>query len=147
MTLAWLSGLLLLTGVAGFIGTVLIGRVVGRRLHMLIALLAMTLAATALSLALFGASLPITAILLAIWGFTFTSAPVAWWTWITRAAPDDPEAGGALMVAGVQISIMLGATLGGVVLDAVGPVREFCICAAALLGAAVLALAGKLEDV
>jgi hypothetical protein len=32
-----------------------------------------------------------------------------------------PEAGGALMVAGVQLSIMLGALLGGVVFDAFGP--------------------------
>lgn len=63
-----LSGLLLLVGVSGFIGTVLIGRVIGDGIHILIAILALILAAVAVSLALFGSSLSITAILLAIWG-------------------------------------------------------------------------------
>jgi predicted MFS family arabinose efflux permease len=47
----------------------------------------------------------IAAVLLAIWGFIGTAAPVAWWTWVTRAEPDNPEAGGALMVAGANFPL------------------------------------------
>lgn len=120
-----LSTLLLVLGVSGFFGTIAIGRIVENRLDALLGLLPATLAVVAVALATFGGSLPVTAALLAVWGFTATAAPVAWWTWLARTVPADAEAGGGLMVAVIQIAITLGATLGGIGFDALGPVKEF----------------------
>jgi predicted MFS family arabinose efflux permease len=145
VTLVSLSAMLLLVGVSGFIGTVLVGRVIGDRLHILLGMLSAILAVVAIGLVLFGGSVAVTAVLLAIWGFTATAAPVAWWTWMTRAARDDPEAGGALMVAGVQFSITMGAALGGVVFDAFGPISEFTASAAILIIGALLAFATSIR--
>ncbi len=138
--LGTLSTLLLVVGVAGFIGTTLIGRLIGRRLHLLLAAIPGIMAVVAIALALFGTSVPMVATLLAVWGLVGTAAPVGWWTWVTRAAPDHPEAGGGLMVAVVQFAIMSGATVGGLAYDAVGPRAEFLGCAALLVAGAAIAL-------
>jgi predicted MFS family arabinose efflux permease len=141
-----ISAMLLLVGISGFIGTLLVARVICDRISRLLATLASILAVTAVCLALFGGSLPVTVVLLAIWGLIFTSAPVAWSTWLSRSAPDDPEAGGALMVAGGQIAIVIGASFGGMVFDAFGVKAEFLTGAATLLIAALLALASDTQD-
>jgi predicted MFS family arabinose efflux permease len=135
-----LSVLLLVVGVAGFVGTTLIGRLIGRKLHILLATIPAIMATAAIGLALFGTSPAVVAILLALWGLVATAAPVAWWTWVTRAAPDHPEAGGGLMVAIVQFAIMSGATVGGVAYDAAGPSSAFLGSAAVLVAAAAVAL-------
>ncbi len=64
----------------------------------------------------------------------------------TRAAPDDPEAGGGLIVAIVQFSIMAGAAGGGIVYDAFGPQTEFLASAAILLSAMPIALLSRTAD-
>lgn len=137
--LGMLSTLLLVVGVAGFIGTTLIGRLIGIRLHLLLAAIPAIMAFIAIALALFGTSVPIVATLLAVWGLVGTAAPVGWWTWVTRAAPDHPEVGGGLMVAVVQFAIMSGATLGGLTYDAFGPRTEFLGSAVILVAAAAVA--------
>lgn len=58
--------------------------------------------------------------LLALWGLIATPAPVAWGLWLSRAVPDNAEAGGGLMVAVIQLAITLGAGIGGMLFDAVG---------------------------
>jgi predicted MFS family arabinose efflux permease len=140
-----LSILLLVVGVAGFIGTTLIGRLIGSGLHLLLAAIPAIMAFVAIALALFGTSLPIVAILLAVWGLVGTAAPVGWWTWVTRTAPDHPEAGGGLMVAVVQFAIMSGATVGGLAYDAVGPRTEFLGSAAILVAAAAVAFFCRID--
>lgn len=140
-----LSTLLLVLGVSGFFGTIAIGKCVEKRLFALLGLLPAVLAVVALALASFGAMLPVTVALLAIWGFIATAAPVAWWTWLARTVPHDAEAGGGLMVAVIQIAITLGATLGGISFDAVGPVMSFFVSAAILaLAAAAAFVLGRL---
>ena len=54
----------------------------------------------------------------------------------------DAEAGGGLMVAVIQLAITLGATIGGLVLDAQGPVAAFASSAAILAVAAGVAWFG-----
>lgn len=120
-----LSALLLVVGVSGFIGTIVIGRLVEGRLLPLLSALPAVMAVAAVALALFGASLPASTMLLAVWGFAATAAPVAWWTWLARTVPQDAEAGGGLMVAVIQVAITIGATIGGVGIDAFGPVHQF----------------------
>jgi predicted MFS family arabinose efflux permease len=141
VNLATLSSLLLVVGFMGFIGTVLIGRMIGDQLHILLAVLPAIMAVVAVGLGFYGGSIMVAAPLLAIWGLTGTAAPVAWWTWVTRAAPDDAEAGGGLMVAVAQIGITLGATLGGMAYDSLGPVVTFMGSAAILAVGAVVAFA------
>ncbi len=135
---ALLSVMLLILGVSGFIGTVLIGRVLNGGLFITLAVLPALMAAAAVALTVVGTSVVAVGILLAVWGFAGTSAPVAWWTWLARTVPDEAEAGGGLMVAIVQLAITLGATMGGIVFDAAGPRAEF-LASAGLLAVAALA--------
>ena len=138
VSVVMLSVMLLIVGASGFVGTVVIGRFVVERLFVTLWVLPGAMAMVAVGLALFGGSTIATAVLLAVWGFTGTAAPVGWWTWLAQTLPDDAEAGGGLMVAVVQLAITLGATVGGVVYDTAGAVPEF-LSSAALLGVAAIA--------
>jgi hypothetical protein len=57
--------------------------------------------------------------------------PVAWSTWLSKGITDEPESGGGLMVAAIQLSIMLGAAFGGLLLD-------YISIAATLIGGTIL---------
>ncbi len=135
-----LSMLLLLVGAAGFIGTAVIGSFLKQDVYRPLALVSLTMAGIAIALTAFGTSLPITATLLGFWGLLGTAAPVAWWTWVSRTLPNDAEAGGGLLVAVVQMAIMLGATIGGMLLDTAGYKATFELSALLLLASAVLTL-------
>jgi predicted MFS family arabinose efflux permease len=134
-----LSGMLLVVGVAGFIGTTLIGGVLEKNLYRALMVIPVIMAAIGLVLMVAGASVPATAVLLALWGLVATSAPVGWWTWLARTLPQDAEAGGGLIVAVVQLAIASGATLGGILFDASGYRASFGLSAAVLVAGAVLA--------
>jgi predicted MFS family arabinose efflux permease len=136
-----LSLILLMIGVAGFVGTILIGSILKEgRLYATLITIPVMMAAIALSLVAVGGWLPVTALLLGAWGLFATSAPVGWWTWLASTLPNDAEAGGGLMVAVVQLAITLGATVGGLLFDNVGYQSTFVASAAILLVAALLAL-------
>ena len=97
----------------------------------------------AVTLALiFAGSLPLAvAALLAIWGATNTALSVIFMTWMTRNVDDAPEAGGSLMVAAIQASILLGAVIGGLLLDAFSITATFAGSVA--LAALAVALIGN----
>lgn len=135
---AWLSAALLGLGVAGFLGTMLIGAVLKKGLYRTLMAAPLLMAAIAVALTQFGASLPPVLALLAAWGFIATATPVGWWTWIANTMPNDAEAGGGLMVAVVQLAIALGATAGGLLFDSYGYLNTFIASAALLLIAASL---------
>ena len=135
-----LSLMLLVLGVAGFIGTTLIGSVLKARMYPVLIAIPLIMAAIAVGLLIVGQSVAATMVLLAIWGLVATAAPVGWWTWLARTLPRDAEAGGGLMVAVVQLAIMLGATGGGLLFDASGHGATFGFSAAVLVAASVLAL-------
>lgn len=134
-----LSLLLFLLGISGLVGTSLIGRFLGPRLARTLVVIPLLMAVLAIGLTTFGASLPAVALLLAGWGLVGTSAPVGWFAWLARTLPNDAEAGGGLLVAVVQLAIMLGATVGGVVFDSSGYRATFHLSAAILLVAALFA--------
>ncbi|GAB2490531.1 MFS transporter [Comamonas humi] len=134
-----LSLILLVIGVAGFIGTALIGSILKRGLYGTLIIIPILMAAIALSLIPFGGWVVAVFVLLGLWGLLATSAPVGWWSWIAQAMPHDAEAGGGLMVAVIQLSIALGSTMGGLLFDAAGYRSTFMASAAALLLAAGLA--------
>ncbi|GAA0400880.1 MFS transporter [Massilia aurea] len=135
-----LSLMLLVLGVAGFIGTTLIGSVLKARMYPVLIAIPLIMAAIAAALLVVGQSVAATTVLLAIWGLVATAAPVGWWTWLARTLPRDAEAGGGLMVAVVQLAIMLGATGGGLLFDASGHGATFGFSAAVLVAASLLAL-------
>jgi predicted MFS family arabinose efflux permease len=128
-----LSLILLTLGVAGFIGTMVIGRVLEKGFYGTLAVIPVLMAAIALALIAVGTSMPVTTVLLGIWGLVATAAPVGWWLWIARTLPQDAEAGGGLMVAVVQLSIALGSTVGGLLFDGSGYRGTFLFSAALLL--------------
>ncbi|WP_208277281.1 MFS transporter [Massilia oculi] len=141
---ATLSLMLLVLGVAGFVGTTLIGAVLKDRLYRVLVAMPLAMALVAGALVAFGHSAAAVTVLLAFWGLVGTSAPVGWWTWLAQTLPQDAEAGGGLMVAVVQLAIMLGATLGGLLFDASGYRATFYLSAGLLVAAAVVAmLAGR----
>ena len=137
---ATLSLMLLVLGVAGFVGTTLIGAVLKDRLYRVLVAMPLVMAIVAGALVAFGHSAAAVTVLLALWGLVGTSAPVGWWTWLAQTLPNDAEAGGGLMVAVIQLAIMLGATLGGLLFDASGYRATFHLSAGLLVAAAVLAL-------
>ncbi|TMJ14303.1 MAG: MFS transporter [Alphaproteobacteria bacterium] len=135
-----LSLLLLVVGLAGLVGTWLIGLLLRTRLYSLLVAMPLAMAAVALGLIALGASTAATAILLALWGLIGTAAPVAWWTWQAKTLPEDVEASGGLMVAAIQLAITLGASAGGLLFDAGGYQATFAFAAAILVGSALTAL-------
>jgi len=133
-----LSLLLLVIGVAGFLGTTLIGVVLKRSLYGTLSTISLLMAVIALALIPAGTWLIAVAVLLGLWGFIATAAPVGWWSWIANALPDHAEAGGGLMVAIVQLAIAVGSTVGGVLFDALGYQSTFIASAVMLMLAALL---------
>nr|WP_109370565.1 MULTISPECIES: MFS transporter [unclassified Massilia] len=139
-----LSGMLLVVGVAGFVGTTLIGGFLEKGLYRTLILIPLLMAAIGVALMAFGSSVTTTAVLLGIWGLVGTAAPVGWWTWLARTLPQDAEAGGGLIVAVVQLAIASGATLGGILFDASGYRASFSMSATVLvIGAGLAWLASR----
>ncbi|EPB2250567.1 MFS transporter [Citrobacter sp. FDAARGOS_156] len=129
---------LLVIGVAGFIGTTLIGRVLKRGFYPTLMAIPVLMAITALALIAFGSHVAIVTALLGLWGLISTAAPVGWWAWVPRTFPQNAEAGGGLMVAMVQLSIALGSTVGGLLFDHYGYQSTFLASAVMLIIATVL---------
>jgi len=134
-----LSLLLLVMGFCGLIGTLVVGRLLKNRLYSILIATPFFMMLTALALILLGASLVATFMLIALWGFFATAAPVAWWTWLSKTLPDSAEAGGGLMVAVIQLAITLGAATGGWVFDAYGIASSFSLSAVILFSASLMA--------
>jgi predicted MFS family arabinose efflux permease len=133
-----ISLVLLVIGMAGLLGTVLIGRVLQKRFYQTLVVLPLLMAMTAIALIIFGESVAVVVALLGLWGLTGTSAPVGWWAWIAKVFPKDAESGGGLFVAVVQMSIALGSTLGGLLFDHHGLQSTFLISAGVLMVSALL---------
>ncbi|WP_426157125.1 MFS transporter [Pseudomonas sp. TSRC2-2] len=133
-----LSMMLLAIGVAGFIGTVIIGSVLKSGLYRVVIAIPLLMAMIAVALIGLGSSLIATFVLLGLWGVIATAAPVGWWSWLARTLPDDAEAGGGLMVAVVQLSIAAGSTVGGLLFDGSGYRLTFLASAVLLVLAALM---------
>ncbi len=132
-----LSLLLLGLGGAGFIGTYGASMLLGRHLYPLLRFLPMALSAVTLCLLAVGHVLWGTAAMMIVWGALNSAIPVSWSTWLTKGISDEPERGGGLIIAAIQLSIMLGGAFGGLLLDHVS-------IAATLIGGAILLMIGSL---
>jgi len=98
---------------AGFAGTYAASALVGQHLYRLMSGLPLALGAVTLGLLAVGHVFWAVAVALIIWGTLNSAIPVAWSTWLAKGIRDEPESGGGLMVAAIQLSIMLGAAFGG----------------------------------
>ncbi|WP_272525062.1 MULTISPECIES: MFS transporter [unclassified Providencia] len=129
---------LLLIGITGFIGTLLINCVLKIGFYQTLIAIPLLMASIAVSLIFFGYSSLTSIVLLSIWGFIATAAPVGWWSWIPRIFSNSAEAGGGLMVAVIQLSIACGASVGGIIFDLMGYESTFAVSALFLVVAAIL---------
>lgn len=142
-----LSLILLIIGVAGFIGTLVISTFLKSGFYLTLMTIPLLMAIIAGALIAFGHRIGIVATLLGLWGLIATAAPTGWWVWITRTLPEDTEVGGGLMVAMVQLSIALGSALGGFAFDQSGYQSTFIISGILLVIAAVLASLTSRTDI
>lgn len=120
-----LSVLLLVLGCAGFVGTWAAGRFLSGNVAPLLKLPALVMGACTLGLLIMGGSVFAAGLFLAVWGAMNTAISVIWMTWMSQNADDAPEAAGSLMVAAIQSSILLGAVVGGLLLDSMTVVATF----------------------
>lgn len=136
-----LSVLLLVLGCAGFVGTWASGRFVKGNVAPLLRLPALLMGGSTLALLFLGGSAVAAGLFLALWGAMNTAMSVIWMTWMSQNADDAPEAAGSLMVAAIQASILLGAVVGGMLLDHFSITATFL--ASVALAIAAVALTGN----
>lgn len=134
-----LSILLLILGLAGLVGTFVISLILHQHVYRYLILIPFIMALIAGAFVLGGGHLWFVAILMGLWGFIGTSAPVAWNTWLAQTLHQDAEIGGGLMVAIIQFAITLGATIGGLLYDSYGYSVTFYMSATILLLGAMTA--------
>ena len=134
-----LSLILLVMGIGGIIGTFIIGDILKTRLYSLLIIIPFFMMLIVIGLIYFAHSITAIFILIALWGFLGTSAPVAWWTWLSKVLPHEAEAGGGLMVAIIQLAITLGAAFGGLLFDIYGFEITFVFSAIILAIATLMA--------
>lgn len=137
VTVPQLSLSLLGLGLAGFAGTYGATALLGRHLYRLLTGLPLALGAVTLTLLAAGHELLAVAPVMIVWGAVNSAIPVAWSAWLTKGIADEPESGGGLMVGAIQLSIIIGAGVGGSLLD-------HLTIAATLVGGAVLLIVAAL---
>ena len=135
-----LSALLLMLGCAGFVGTWASGRFLKGNVAPLLKSPALLMGGCTLGLLLLGGSALASGLFLAPWGAMNTAMSVIWMTWMSQNADDAPEAAGSLMVAAIQASILIGAVVGGLLLDAMS--IQATLIGSVLLAVAAVALIG-----
>ncbi|MET8728435.1 MFS transporter [Streptomyces parvus] len=114
-------GVLLLTfGVAGICGNFIAGALVTRHLRRCVMGISVVLTAAMAVLALADTGAFSAGAILVLWGLGYGAVPVTFQTWILDAAPDATEAATSLYVSAFNLSIALGALLGGFAVDGIG---------------------------
>ncbi|UOE43668.1 MFS transporter [Agromyces larvae] len=135
MSAALLAGLLVVFGVATFIGNLAAGPIADRRLGVLLVGVPLAIGVGTAMLALGGSNLWLVALGVLVWGTGFGAVPTTVQAWIARVAPDRLESAGGLVVSAFQIAIAVGAAVGGLVVDSAG-------VQAALIAGGLVAVAG-----
>ncbi len=120
LSVSAISAVLLGYGIGGFFGNFAGGFIAERSERYAVVCGGALIAVLAATLWMAGSSPIVAAVAIALWGFAFGAFPVGFQTWIVRAAPDQAEAAGGLMVAAFQIAIASGAIGGGILVDHVG---------------------------
>ncbi|MGW4469941.1 MFS transporter [Nonomuraea sp. NPDC004354] len=130
-----ISLLLLGYGVAGIAGNFLAGARAARRPRGTLLAITLALTATTALLAAYGGTPAAGIALLVVWGLAYGGVSVSLQSWMLKAAPQATEAASSLLVATFNLSIALGALLGGLAVDRLGTVAALWLAAAVLLSA------------
>jgi DHA1 family purine ribonucleoside efflux pump-like MFS transporter len=132
--------LLVVYGVAIFIGNLLAGPLADKRMRLAVLLFPAVLGAAMITFALAGGTTIGLLAAIVFWGLGFGGVPTAVSTWLGRAEPDRLESVGGLQAAIFQLAIALGALIGGLLVDGVGVQAVFIIGGiSAIVGAVVIA--------
>jgi len=127
-------------GAAAVLGTVAGGKLAdidaGRALGTTGAIMALA----AFALVLWGSQIAAAFTFVALWGFAFGMAPVALQANLSRSATDALESSGSLMVVSFQLAIMIGALVGGYIVDSYSAVTNLVVTAVLATVTLVLAL-------
>jgi len=140
LSVSAISAILLGYGVGGFFGNFAGAFIAERSERHAIVCGGTLIAALAAALWVGGTSASVTAIAITLWGFAFGAFPVGFQTWIVRAAPDQAEGAGGLLVAAFQVAIASGAVGGGLLVDQVGALGGPMFATVALALGALLTL-------
>lgn len=111
------SSLLLGYGVAGIFGNFAAGTVAMRNVRMTLLAIAAALTVAMVAVPLLGRGAIGAAAVLLAWGLAYGGVSVTLQTWMLTAAPRATEAASALFVSVFNVSISLGALLGGLAVD------------------------------
>ncbi|MFC9970457.1 MFS transporter [Spirillospora sp. NPDC127200] len=115
---ALVGALLMAYGVAGVAGNFVAGSRAGTRPRRTLLAICAALSAVMALFALAGTGRVAALVLLVAWGLAYGGVSVSLQTWMLKAAPDEAEAATSLYVAAFNLSIALGALLGGALVDA-----------------------------
>ncbi|SHM27951.1 Predicted arabinose efflux permease, MFS family [Cryptosporangium aurantiacum] len=116
-----LVGVFLLTfGAAGICGNFVAGALVARYLQATVTGICALLGASMAILAVADVTTVTAGAVLALWGLGYGAVPMALQTWILDAAPEATEAASALYVSAFNLSIALGALVGGLAVNHAG---------------------------
>ncbi|MCD1586254.1 MFS transporter [Vreelandella titanicae] len=120
LSVSAISAVLLGFGIGGFFGNFAGAFIAERSERNAIMFGGALIIAITITLLFAGSLASVTAVSIALWGFAFGAFPIGFQTWIVRAAPDQVEAAGGLIVAAFQVAIASGAIGGGILVDYLG---------------------------
>ncbi|WP_433359244.1 MFS transporter [Streptosporangium sp. CA-115845] len=122
-----ISVLLLVFGIAGICGNFIAGALITKRLRQTVCGISVLLTAAMAALAVTDHNTFSVAAILIVWGLGYGAVPVTFQTWILNAAPTATEAASSLYVSMFNLSIALGALVGGLVVDTASTVSVLWI--------------------
>jgi predicted MFS family arabinose efflux permease len=133
-----LTLILLIFGIANFLGTNFSRHLLQWNIHRSLILAALFMGISVLGLMVFGNFVIVSTTLVALWGMFFGVVQVGWIDWLTRTAPDEAESAGGVQIAVIQLSITIGASVGGITFDITGAngvfiFSTFCAIAGSLV--------------
>lgn len=111
------SSLLLIYGVAGILGNFVAGSRAATNVRRTLFVIAVVLTAAMVLIPVLGTGHIGGLILLVVWGLGYGGVSVSLQTWMLKAAPEAGEAASSLFVMMFNLSIALGALIGGRVVD------------------------------
>lgn len=114
--------LLLVFGIAGLCGNFIAGALVDRWLTHTVLGISVVLTCAMVAVALNDTTMFSAAGLLILWGLGYGAVPVTLQTWMFRSAPHAVEAASSLFVSAFNLSIALGALIGGIAVEKVSVV-------------------------
>lgn len=138
----YIGGLLLVYGLFGILGNFIAGYTIQKYLPQSLFCIAILLAISMALFILFGHSQGMSIFLLLLWGVSYGGVSVAVMTWMFRAAPTQIETATAFNISIFNLSIGLGAYIGGVLYDSNGILSNLILACILTAAAAMLILFG-----